>query len=301
MAKSRSLLTTVVVTFAALVGSSGVASARTRVQSAARAAFSSDMQACAKVRAANPHVAEKSYSVGNAPIIPGFETVSKSDPNKIVGFDPDFFAALASCLGIKYSFSQMAFDALIPALQAKRVDLVISNLIASPARAKEVRFDIYQRDIEGFIVRKGNPLHITSVAALCGKSIAVFPGTLQQGLAEAQSAKCSAEKKGTLQVNTYQDFNGCVQAVVTGRSDATIDPVSVADAAVAQFPTKLSATGSIPPLESRIGIAFNLGSAALQKAILGAIVAVQAAGIEKMLLTKWKQDPNTQAAAIALN
>ena len=289
---------------AGLVSTASASPAPTRravaTAQAKRAAATGDKAACAKVEAAYPSYVGKTYTVGNSPTIPGYETISKSNPNKIVGFDPSFLAAVNSCLGVKTTFSQMAFDALIPALQAGRVDLVISNLIASRARAKQVRFDLYQKDVEALIVAKGNPKSITSTADLCGNSIAVFPGTLQQGFAEAQAATCKSEGKGTVNVETYQDFNGCVQAVITGRADTTIDPVSVADAAVAQFPGKLSATKPIPQFQSNIGIAFPLASTGLAKAYLAAIAAVQNAGIEKRLLAKWNQDPNTQAVATAL-
>lgn len=306
MSRTRSLAAIAALASSLATGLAGTAAAATASsrQAAAprseRAAVTSDTAACAKVRKAYPSYVGKTYTVGNSPTIPGYETISKRNPNEIVGFDPSFLAAVDSCLGVKTTFSQMAFDALIPALQAKRVDLVISNLIASPSRARQVRFDLYQKDVEALIVAKGNPKSITSTADLCGNSIAVFPGTLQQGFAEAQAATCKSEGKGTVTVETYQDFNGCIQAVITGRANTTIDPVSVADAAVAQFPGKLSATKPIPQFQSNIGIAFPLSSTGLARAYLAAIAAVQRSGIEQQLLKTWKQDPNTQATATAL-
>lgn len=267
----------------------------------ATAAATADTAACAAVQKANPSVVGRTYSVGNAPIVPGFETVSPSNPDQIVGFDPDLMAAVAQCAGFKYHFDQMAFDALIPALQAHRIDMVISNLIASPARAKQVDFVLYQQDIEVLLVKKGNPQQINSVADLCGKSIAVFPGTLQQGLAQQQSQACTAEGKPAVRIDTYSDLEGCVQAVVVGRSDTTIDPQPVAENVVAKFPSSLEATPPVPEFHNNIGFAFPTDAdAALRTAVLAATTAVQSAGIEAGLLQKWNQSPTVQTAATYL-
>ncbi len=55
---------------------------------------------------------------------------------KLIGFDPDYAAALAERWGIPLNFSTMAFDGLIPALLAKQLDMI--TIIAITERRKEV-------------------------------------------------------------------------------------------------------------------------------------------------------------------
>jgi ABC-type amino acid transport substrate-binding protein len=55
---------------------------------------------------------------------------------KLIGFDPDYAAALAERWGIPLDFTTMAFDGLIPALLAKRLDMI--TIIAITERRKEV-------------------------------------------------------------------------------------------------------------------------------------------------------------------
>ena len=256
--------------------------------------------ACTAGQKANPSVVGKHYTVGTSPTQPSYEAIDPTDPTKIVGFDVDFLDAVSKCAGFTYSFSSSEFQALVPSLQAGRVDMVVANLIASPPRAKQVNFVIYQNDEEALLVAHGNPKSITTVSGLCGNSVAVFPGTVQAGDAQIQSDACVAAGKKLITINTYNDFNSCVQAVLTGRSDATIDPLSMIAETVAKYPNDLSGTAPIPEFRSQIGIALNKSSAPLQAAAFAAVKSVQADGTEKSLLTKWKIDPNSEASAVEL-
>ena len=185
----------------------------------------------------------------------------------------------------------------MPSLNAGRINIVISNLIASAERAQQVNFVIYQKDEEALIVAKGNPKNIKEVGDLCGNALAVFPGTLQAGMATKQSKACTDAGKKAISITTYKDFAACLQGVLTGRSDAFINPVSVVADSVAKYPTKLSATAPIAEFRSLIGIALQKSETDLRDAIYAAVQNVQAAGTEKALFTQWKQDPNDQATA----
>ena len=274
---------------------SGAAPASGAAPSAA--APSGAAMTCDAIKAKYPTVAGKKFTVGIAPTIPGYETIDPKDPSKLVGFDVDFFKAVAACAGISYDYKRADFQALVPSLQAGRINLVISNLIASAERAQQVNFVVYQKDEEALIVAKGNPKNIKEVGDLCGNRLAVFPGTLQAGMAANQSKACTDGGKKAITINTYNDFAGCLQGVLTGRSDAFINPLSVVADSVAKYPTKLSATAPIAEFRSLIGIAFTKSETDLRDAVLAAVANVQAAGTEKALFTQWKQDPGDQATA----
>ena len=65
---------------------------------------------------------------------------SREPSGKIIGFDIDLANAIADELGYKLEIKDMKFDGLIGALQAKRIDMVISGMSATEKRKKNVDF-----------------------------------------------------------------------------------------------------------------------------------------------------------------
>ncbi len=60
--------------------------------------------------------------------------------NEIVGFDMDLAKALCKQMEANCTFTNQAFDSLIPALKFKRYDAVISGMDITPERSKQVAF-----------------------------------------------------------------------------------------------------------------------------------------------------------------
>lgn len=63
----------------------------------------------------------------------GFPPMEMRDPksNELIGFDIDFGNAIAAELGLETEWVDGAFEQMIPALVSKRVDLIMSVLIAT--------------------------------------------------------------------------------------------------------------------------------------------------------------------------
>ncbi len=60
--------------------------------------------------------------------------------NQIVGFDLDLAKALCKQMQADCTFTNHAFDSLIPALKFKKYDAVISGMDITPERSKQVAF-----------------------------------------------------------------------------------------------------------------------------------------------------------------
>jgi ABC-type amino acid transport substrate-binding protein len=108
---------------------------------------------------------------------------------KTVGADIDIANALVKLWGKKAEFQTTGFDVLIPALQAKKCDAIISALSDTPGRAKEVDFSDYVSVGTLIMVKKGNPAGITDLASLSGKVVAVQAATTQKAMLDAENAK----------------------------------------------------------------------------------------------------------------
>src|SRR6476661_101872 len=109
---------------------------------------------------------------------PTFPPMEYTTPSgTIVGFDVDMAAALATTWGDTASPSKTAFPGLIPALNAKHCDAVISGIFITPDRKKQAGVVSYMKTHRVLIVKAGNPKKIHSPNQLKGLVVAVQTGT----------------------------------------------------------------------------------------------------------------------------
>ena len=107
---------------------------------------------------------------------PPFESIDAN--NKIVGFDVDLANALCKEIDATCTFSNQAFDSLIPSLKFRRIDAVMAGMDITPEREKQVLFTTpYYDNSALFIGQKGK---FTSVDQLKGKKVGVQNGTTHQ-------------------------------------------------------------------------------------------------------------------------
>jgi polar amino acid transport system substrate-binding protein len=93
--------------------------------------------------------------------------------NKLVGFDVDLCRGVADEMKLKPEFHPLSVDARIPALQTKRVNIVIASLGYSAERAKQIEFSsAYYQTPETVTVRKDSD--IKTFEDLDGKRISVI-------------------------------------------------------------------------------------------------------------------------------
>src|SRR5207249_5183914 len=93
------------------------------------------------------------------------------------GSDIDIGKYIAKKMGVTARFDNTGFDGIIAALLAKKCDAIISGMNDTPERRKQVAFVDYLKVGQSFMVKSGNPEHITSIATLAGKAASVETGT----------------------------------------------------------------------------------------------------------------------------
>ena len=103
--------------------------------------------------------------VGLNPAYEPFE--SKTPTGEIVGFDVDIANALCEQIKRKCVFVESEWDSIIPGLQAKKYDVIISSMSITPERARVVDFtNRYYKTPSAIVVKKGNYEHIFDIDAL---------------------------------------------------------------------------------------------------------------------------------------
>jgi len=142
---------------------------------------------------------------------------SSLDPStkKAAGLDVELAEAALKWAGITtIKYEVMPFGQLIPALLAKRIDVVASNIHVTPDRLKAVSFTgpawWYGPAI---VTAKGNPAGITSFDTLKGKKVGAIAG----------SAADEYLRKIGVNVTAFQTDAEEFSAITTGRVDAILD------------------------------------------------------------------------------
>jgi polar amino acid transport system substrate-binding protein len=213
--------------------------------------------------------------------------------NKPTGLDIDIANAMADVLGVKAKFTAAGFDTLLPSLDAKRYDVIMSAMTANADRKKVVDFVNYFNAGSGLIVQKGNAKAIKTADDLCGKTVSVQKATIQVdfllGTTDAPGGldkKCKDAGKAGVTVRQFDDDPSAVQALIAGQSDAEI-----ADFPVAAYSAQQS-TGKLEVIPNQIepapyGIAVRKSSTPLSTALQKAFDAITKSGKYGEILKKW--------------
>jgi polar amino acid transport system substrate-binding protein len=206
---------------------------------------------------------------------------------KPVGSDIDIGSDIAKRMGVKAQFDNTGFDAIIAALEAKKCDLVISGMNDTPERRKQVDFVDYINVGQAFMVKKGNPEHITGIATLAGKKASVEVGTTNKDFLDQQSKKLEGQGKKGIDVVTFPKDTDAANALKTGRVDAYFGDAPVVAYYVSQNASDFTFGGQ-PVNPIPVGIAVRKSDTELRGAVKKAVDAMYADGTMKTILGKYQ-------------
>jgi polar amino acid transport system substrate-binding protein/arginine/ornithine transport system substrate-binding protein len=103
---------------------------------------------------------------------PPFSQISPS--GQISGFDIDIANAVCAELKMECQLVQQEFDGMIPALAARRFDIIVASLTITPARLERVDFSAPYYDVPSQFVARNGAFQSHSPDALRGKRIIVL-------------------------------------------------------------------------------------------------------------------------------
>ncbi|MBW0448291.1 ABC transporter substrate-binding protein [bacterium M00.F.Ca.ET.228.01.1.1] len=188
---------------------------------------------------------------GVDPTYPPFE--SKLADGSLVGFDIDLGNALCARLQAKCTWVENAFDGLIPALQARKFDAILSSLSITEERQKTISFTnpLYFTPSR-LIAATGSGLAPDS-ASLHGKRIGVAQGSVQETYAKRHWATVGAE------IVSYPDQEQVYPDLRGGRLDAAFQDSLAAKSGFLDKPQGKGFTFAGPP----VGNAAVFGAAAI--------------------------------------
>ncbi|NBW83032.1 amino acid ABC transporter substrate-binding protein [bacterium] len=159
--------------------------------------------------------AKKELRVG---LDPGFIPFEMKNPKgEMIGFDIDMIQGFAASLGAKATFVDTRWEGIIPALMAKKFDLIVSGMTITDERKKTVLFSspYYRAGLLALVagkrkesVRKAGDLNSV------GFNIAVKVGTTADQFAAKTFPKATIRK--------LDSESDCANAVALGKVDAFV-------------------------------------------------------------------------------
>ena len=150
--------------------------------------------------------------VGVEGAYPPFSSVGPD--GQIKGFDIDIAKAVCAEIKAQCTLVQLDFDAMIPALQAKKIDMIVASMSITPERLKVAGFsDKYYTTPNRLIAKAGSGID-GSPAGFKGKKIGVQRSTINDRYATAKFTGATIVRYGK-QDEIWLDL-------AAGRIDATL-------------------------------------------------------------------------------
>ncbi len=192
--------------------------------------------------------------VGTEGTYPPFTYV---DPrtSQLTGYDIEVAEAVAKEAGWRLKFVQSQFDAIFPALDAKRIDMIANQVTINPEREARYLFSQPYTYSHGVIVVAKGTKGITSLADLKGKT------TAQSETSNwAQVAKDAGAK-----VQSVEGFAQAAALLSQGRVDAIVnDNIAVLDYLASTGSKKIEITGDAGNEVSKQALTFRKSDPALR-------------------------------------
>lgn len=165
--------------------------------------------------------AQQTLRFGVDPTFPPFEY--KAPDGALQGFDIDLGNAICHQAKVQCQWVQIGFDGIIPALQAKKFDAILSAMSMTDKRRQQVAFsDMVYNTPSALVAPKGSGL-TADIATLKGKNIGVAQGTIHESWANEKWAPADVH------VVAYPNQEELWPDLVTGRLDGTLTNAVSAD------------------------------------------------------------------------
>ena len=199
----------------------------------------------------------------------------------VEGFNVDLMMEIGRQLGRKVEIMAAEFSGLIPAMNAKSIDFVGAPTTVTPERAANLLFsEGYLNTYYQFLVPAGKP-DLKSLDDLKGKTISSNKGSAYDKWLADNAAQYG------FKTEAYPTNSDAVQAVLSGRADATLGGNTVSAYAALRNPGKLLVTTLVVDQGLVWGAVFRKDDAATRNAVDMALECLKKDGTIAKLSEKW--------------
>jgi polar amino acid transport system substrate-binding protein len=202
------------------------------------------------------------------------------------GADIELANVLAHAMGLKGArIVPTTFSAIIPALQRRNFDVIMSSMNDTPERRKQISFVDYMRLSAGeaILVPSKSSLHANGYAGICGHSISVEAGTAELDDLNAANKAC----KSKIEIKSYSLDTDAFEAFASGHVEAYTTDLPVALFYFKAHSGAIRVAGKPFGSGAKYGIGITKNAAGLKQAITVALRKIHVSGQYIRILKKY--------------
>jgi polar amino acid transport system substrate-binding protein len=228
-------------------------------------------------------LAKKELVVGTAAAMPPFNMMSKD--GQIIGFDADLAQYISGSMEVKLTLKAMHFNDLIPALEAGKVDMVLSGMTITPLRNLKVAFvGPYFVSGNSILLKRANAGSMKELSQINSpdKVLVALKGSTSQSFAERFLPKAK--------LLLADDYEKGLAMVREDKAQAMIADFPFCQISVFRNPDAGLATLNSPLNAEPLGIAILANDPLLMNWLQNFLNTLEKTGELRFLGDKWFKD-----------
>lgn len=220
--------------------------------------------------------------VGTAADMPPLNMTTKD--NRIIGLEIDLARALAEALGVELRLQPIAFKDLLPALEAGKVDMVLSGMTITARRNSEVAFvGPYYISGKGLLTKTSTLADINTPEEIDRREIKI---TALAGSTSESFVRKTLPKVTFLPARSYTE---AVNMVIADEVDAMIADQPICVLSVARHPENDLFALLAPFTYEPIGIALPANDPLFTNLAQNFLNTMDDSGVLDVMIDKWFQ------------
>jgi len=222
--------------------------------------------------------------VGTAASMPPLNMTTRD--GEIIGLDIDLAKAIAKSMGVKLNIKAMQFNELLPALEAGRIDMIISGMTITPQRNLKVAFvGPYFRSGKAILTKLPTMAQAQTPEDIHDprKSIVTLRGSTSE-----QFVKENLPKVKLVTANSYDEAVGMV---INGKVDALFADYTFCVVTIFRFPEEELLTVVTPLTYEPLGIALPANDPLFVNWMENYLATLEDSGALEELTMEWFQNP----------
>ncbi|WP_322012885.1 transporter substrate-binding domain-containing protein [Paraburkholderia sp. J12] len=209
---------------------------------------------------------------------------AKAPDGSVKGFDVDLGNEICRRIHAHCQWVELEFSGMIPALQARKIDAIMSSMAITEKREQQILFTSKLFQFKSRLVARQGAALGTTAAALAGKQIGVQSGTQFESFAQAHWAPAGVH------VVAYKSQDEVFEDLINGRLDGALLGTVEADYGFLRTPAGKGFAFSGEPIsmgDRGVGIGLRKDETALQAQMNGAIAAMLKDGTYAQIAHKY--------------